>query len=158
VSCSGQQTPTLGHLRQQKLALAGLQVVAKFLADFAAVGSGEGSQSLSGRRIAVGKMVLTAQEDGNGNQPQDFLVAGLAARKIGGKSVAIFGGILHQYSCLPDEIIPDFLACHINSKTPEAIIHHHVQVMKKISHGLAATDNNAGKSHSFLKRPKPDES
>ena len=54
-------------LKEQALPPGVLQVAAKLVADFAAVGSRKRGQGLSRRGISVSKMILTAQEDGDRN-------------------------------------------------------------------------------------------
>lgn len=84
----------------------------KFLTDFFAEIGREGRQSFRRCGILVGKPILAAQEDSDGNQPQNFFIARLAVGKIGRKTVLIFAGSLDQQACLPYEIISDPLACH----------------------------------------------
>lgn len=74
---------------QQKLALADLQLTAEFPTDLGPILGRKSCQGLNWRGIAVRKMILAAQEDSNGNQTQDFLVAWLAVRKIGSKALPI---------------------------------------------------------------------
>lgn len=99
-------------LDQEKLALASVEMAAEFVADFAAGLGGQRGKGLGRSGKAIGKAVFAAHENHDGNQPEDFFIARLALREIGGKTVRLAARTFYQDSCLPDEIVPDLLSSH----------------------------------------------
>ncbi len=64
-------------------------MAAELSADVASEFGGKRSQGFGRCGIVIGKTILAAEEDSNGNQSQDFFIARLAVGKVSCKTILI---------------------------------------------------------------------